>query len=303
MISYKDIKLNLNVSDSLALLIATVAFITIQNNVYSFFDYDGYQMYIEANGLAMVRFSKEIISASIMDILSKLKLSAWHYYFICNLSFIASSYIVTRKAGNLKNLIFLLLVINPITFIMYLTPRQTMSIAFSLLAFSTNRFYLKIAIFIFATLTHTASGIISLIFFFIFNSTFKFSLMFMLGFFAIFSMVMSGIIPTKYAYVYTEEISNDRGWGRLMYFLIFTSFLMFLNKSKECGIAFLSALLIIGLHIIAPVGGRLLYIVLPLLLLSYKNLYYTLNYVIFLFFVVINIILCSFIVYSGSYGY
>ncbi|CAH7462044.1 membrane hypothetical protein [Vibrio chagasii] len=287
----------------LSIFVSVIVFYFVQVNVESFFDYEGYQKYIEVENLALARFSNEIISAYLMHILSILDLNAKYLYFICNLSYFLAAFLFSRKFTSERNILFILMIANPISFVMYLTPRQTLSVSFVLLALLANSNHKKIVLFFISILCHTASGIIAMFFYRVYQGDLKKGVTYLTILVVVIFMVMNNIIPTKYAYVYTTEVSDDRGWGRILYFCVMAAFLFTIKNNVGTKLSIFTAISIMVIHTIAPIGGRVLYIAFPFLILSISTIKFNINKVVLLFVVGMNVTFCVSIIYLGLYGY
>ena len=224
------------------------------------FDYQGYSKYLSDK--AYLRFRTEPVSATFM-FLSGLFGSADILYISGPVVYCFAIYkLFTTKS--IKFFSALLLVLNPITVVMFLVPRNMIAIGMFTLLLSTQYRHRKLIYLVLAFLSHNLSGLASLFSLFYVKSRFAWRVIFVAICFIIIDYMLSGFFEgmrMNYKEVVDGSTGERRGLLRLMFFILFSVFFMAISVfyGKKSNFIDASLLIIFSFWLlwITPYANRL----------------------------------------------
>ena len=274
--------------------------ILLLNKILYFPDYSNYNQYI-INGTAIVRFISEPISALFMNLLYQLNFGAKEYY---TATWIISSiivFIIPIVYGKRYFIFSIFLLLNPITIILFQTPRQFLAYAIFILGIfiiSKSKFLILILIL----LTHTITGLLAIFLFFLSSIKRKYAI------YILFLGLLVLLYATTGAYSrYSHSGEIQRGMGRLFLFLVYGIIILFLGYRKnKLDLLLISSILafVVISYKITPYTGRILIMFLPILTLYLFNTFIKRDSFIVIHMLFLSYLSLTFyILYFGGYGF
>ena len=277
---------------------------------YNFPDYDSYSNYVyKENGY--LRYVQEPISAVFVYFVSILKLDTIYlFYFTWVFYFFSCLKVADSLEDSFYKILFLFfLLFNPLSLILYQTPRFLLAISFFYIAFLHLNKSIKKSIFflIFCFLSHNFLGLISLSFLFIrYSYSLKTYWFLFISFSFLFCFfILANIISQSYPYYFNHDV-YDRGVGRYFYTLTSVLILCFLSLKRFKDFTFYLICLIMFSYLmyLTPyfhrVSSVLIFMIFYTICYYKSSLYY--KYIISIFFI-FSSIFSFFIVYFGLYSY
>lgn len=221
------------------------------NNFPDFFNYDQYIR----NGTYFPRFSREPFSMWLMQFSGTWNWGAQGYYYLCWILGSLFIFLIPILVGRRYVMLATFILINPVSLVLYQTPRQFLSFSlFTLSVFCAVR--IKSVLLIASTLAHTVSGLVSIALSVLLGSDRKFFLLYLiLGSLAFF------FIANEFYRFYLLEDDIQRGVGRFIYTSFMFALLLVLCYKKPIIdlLVFLSFFFfIIFLYTQTTYAGRLL---------------------------------------------
>jgi hypothetical protein len=283
------------------LLIYIVLSYFVLSNVHYFPDYNTYDNYI-VQGTAGLRFSEEPLSAYLMMIVHDLNYGAEIYYISLWIISSLLLFITMHLLYGKRYLVFsTLIMLNPISIIIFQTPRQFLSYILFVLALIVS-FRLKIILAFLALFAHTISGLFSFFLLFIISKKKVF-----FSFLLFSGLIFIYLLATNRYSFYLIDDGIQRGLGRLYLFLIFNLTLIFLSfKKHKANILLLLSIFVftLGTYSITPYAGRLVPYLFTILLLYAFSIFNKKDsvYILHLIFM-IYLLISAYIVVGGKFGY
>jgi len=272
----------------------------VLNSIEFFPDYSNYNQYIE-KGTYQLRFLYEPFTALLMYYPEKYNWGALGYYYVVWFLSSAILFLIPMLYGRRYIVFVVFILFNPITIVLFQTPRQFISFCF----FVTSLFFLlklKTLFLSLGLLSHTISGFVSISFALLLSlkrRLFFISLIF--GFFLFWYISRSA-----YSFYLVEE-EIQRGVGRLAYFSLLFFLLVFLSLKKPFfeKLIFSSLFVfVLILYIQSPYAGRLLpYFLVLFSLYLFNSFSSKITNLIVVSFFLMSIVFSFFIVLLGMFGY
>lgn len=272
----------------------------ILNSIEFFPDYSNYEQYIY-KGTYQLRFIYEPLTAVLMYYPEKYNWGALGYYYVVWFLGSVILFLIPLIHGK-RYIVFVVFVLfNPISIILFQTPRQFISFCFFV---ASIFFLLKIkSLLLFLSLfSHTISGVVS----------FAFSILLWLNRKLFFISLILGFIlfwyvsNSHYSFYLAEE-DVQRGMGRLVYFSLMFFLLMFLSLNKPLfeKIVFSSLFVfVLILYNFTPYAGRLLpYFLVIFSLYLFNSFSSKITNLVVISFLLVSIALSFFIILLGAFGY
>lgn len=277
---------------------------------FNFPDYDSYNAYV-IKGSGLFRFIKEPVSALLLQLISYLNLDVIFYFYIVWVGYFFSCVKVIRflKDDFIKFFFLLFLLFNPLSLLLYQTPRFLLAISFLYIAFlyikKSNKktfFYILLCF-----LSHNFLG--ALAFAFIVLRYLYFSKISLYLFFSIVYILLFFIIAyviVQYFPLYFNHNVYDRGVGRYLYtfFSVLIVSILAFKRPKDLMFNVFCLVMFTYLMYLTPYFHRLssvvLFMVFYLLLNNKTSLYY--KSIISTFFIS-SVFFSIFIIYFGLYSY
>lgn len=243
-----------NKTYTLYALIYTLMSFFILSSVNNFPDFFNYDQYIR-NGTYFPRFSREPFSMWLMQFSGTWNWGAQGYYYLCWILGSLFIFLIPILVGRRYVMLATFILINPVSLVLYQTPRQFLSFSlFTLSVFCAVR--IKSVLLIASTLAHTVSGLVSIALSVLLGSDRKFFLLYLiLGSLAFF------FIANEFYRFYLLEDDIQRGVGRFIYTSFMFALLLVLCYKKPIIdlLVFLSFFFfIIFLYTQTTYAGRLL---------------------------------------------
>lgn len=281
-------------------LVFSFLILVVYRSYENFPDFHNYTQYIKSEAY-FLRFRIEPISVLIMSISSKMKIGGGGYYVLTWLLASFLMMLIPLRYGRRYLCFVTFVLLNPISLILYQTPRQFISFSIFVLSMFLIGKVKYIGIF-FAMLAHTISGFLTLFFSNVIHyraiKLFSAILIAMVGF-----MLMS---LTKYS-VYFEESSIQRGVGRYLYVIVFLSVTLILSAKKSLNnISFVLCMLFLTLLFYAytSYAGRIMPYICAVLAYYVFNNFKSKQYIIVVHaFMIFSLLFSLGIIVAGMYGY